>query len=131
MENMNQATLESKVITTLDFILNMMADLLKDSFDPADPETMKLLREFRATMNSRRAWIKSCGLNETNEDTCNTIIKKVESSANSQPASAVQKPGMMNKPGVSDFDATICEGIHFKNNPRPQVNVPSGLTCRR
>ena len=130
MENKNQATLESKVITTLDFILNMMADVLKDSFDPADPESMKLLREFRATMNSRQTWIKSCGLIDENKDPGNTQSKKAETSLSSQPV-VTGKPVTMNKPAAADFDETIFKGIHVKNNPKPQIDMSSGLVCRK
>ena len=87
METKNQeSSIEMKVITTLDAILNIMANALKDSFDPADPESMKLLREFRATLNSRRSWSKFYGLNNENEGKTINMAEKITG----QPASAGQ-----------------------------------------
>ena len=130
MENKNPEALVIKVIATLDAILNKMADVLDSSFDPSDPESMKLLREFRATMNSRRSWVKFCSVNDENENSCNVLSKKVETSANNQPAATVQKPVIMNKSAKSLFDEMFFKGTQGKNNKAaPQVDLNSGLVC--
>ena len=132
MENKNQEALAMKVIVTLEAILNKMADVLNHSFEPGDPESMKLLREFRATMNSRRTWEKFCGFHDGNEETCNTLKKKVEAKVSNQPAPTGNKPILMNKPAATSFDETIFKGIKNKNNNQiPQVDLNSGLIVRR
>ena len=126
MENKNQATLSTKVLATLDTILNKMADVLDKSFEPDDAESMKLLREFRATMNSRRIWVKFISFNDENQETSNTIMKKVETLLIKQPSPS------SNKPAAASFDETIFKGIKCKNNnPIPQVDLTSGLVNRR
>ena len=132
MENKNLESIEMKVVAVLDFVLSKMAAALKDSFDPGDPESMKLLREFRATMNSRRSWIKSCGLNDENEDTPNTISKKTETTISKQPMPTGKMPVIMNKPAISPLDEAVFKGIQSKNNnPLTKADLNSGLISRR
>ena len=132
MENKNQETLAVKVIATLDAILNKMADVLNDSFEPGDPESMKLLREFRATMNSRRTWVKFYGLSDGNEETSNSAIQKVETSASNRPVSTIQKPVIFDKQEDSILDGIVFKGIKCKSNkPIPHVDLISGLVCPR
>ena len=128
METKNQETLALKVIATLDAVLNKMADVLDDSFEPDDPESMKLLREFRATMNSRRTWIKFFGLCDDNKETSNMAIKKAEA----QPAPVAKKPVILNKQEETIMDGIVFKGIKCKNNNSiPQIDLNSGLVVRR
>ena len=130
MENKNQEVLVMKVIATLDAILNKMADVLDKSFDPEDVDSMKLLREFRATMNSRRSWAKFYDLNNDASDKICDAIQKVEKALIGQSAPAGRPPALK-KPVPSALDETIFNGIKFKNNPIPQVDLNSGLIYRR
>ena len=131
MENKTQETLAMKVIATLDTILHKMSDVLDASFVPGEMESMKLLREFRSTMNSRRIWIKFCGLNDGNEDNSNTLFRKEEKTAINQPPSA-KKPVIMNKGEDTILDGVVFKGIKCnKNNQIPQVDLTSGLVYRQ
>ena len=121
-----------KVIATLDAILNKMADVLDDSFEPSEPESIKLLREFRATMNSRRAWVKFYVLCDGNEDTDNMSIKKVETKVNNQVTPPTKNPVIMNKQEGTIVNGIFFEGIKCKNNnPIPQIDLNNGLAVRR
>ena len=58
MPNLSDLKIESRILITLDSCLLKMAGKLNTSFDPDVPESVKLLKEFRATMATRRQWAK-------------------------------------------------------------------------
>ena len=130
METRNLSLFEAQVLATLDIILAKIGKGLVQTFDPENPDSIKLLREYRSTLHCRRTWAKEYGLLEEKEQSHPAEGKKVDNKPAIQ-SPAGKPPVGLRKPELPPLDESIFKGIRFKNNPVPQPDMNSGLVCHR
>ena len=131
METKKIGCFEAQVLATLDIILSKIGKGLEQTFGPENPDSIKLLREYRSTLHCRRTWAKEYGLLEEKEQPHPAETKKEDKKPAIQPPSLSKSPMGMRKPDLPPLDESIFKGIHFKNNPIPQPDLNSGLVCHR
>ena len=121
MPNLSDLKIESRILITLDSCLLKMAGKLNTSFDPDVPESVKLLKEFRATMATRRQWAKEYTL----EDLLETSLLKPEVIAKAQSI-----PDIENDFRKKAIDAVLAK-LPGKNVPLHPQDFTSGLLAKR
>lgn len=133
MENRNAMQFERDTLASLDIVLAIIAKRLISSFDPENPDSIKLLREFRSTLQCRRTWAKEYGLLEdNNKEKQHPADGKKEDKKPATPIPSMNKPPMLKeKNGYPPLDESIFKGIRFKNPPLPQLDMNSGLLAHR
>ena len=153
MDNNTQVSLEIRVLAVLDYVLLKMGDALEGTFDPFEPESSKLLREYRSTMSSRRTWAKEYNLINGNENNhplpivpgappktpppphSNKVAAAIQKTAVHKPSTgnsvAAEKTEAVNRSlSNAEFDA-VFKDFKFKNPAQPQIDQNSGLLCHR
>jgi hypothetical protein len=58
MTTVDAAQLEDNVLSTLNACINKISDKLNDSFNPDDPKSISLFRQFCSAINARLKWTK-------------------------------------------------------------------------
>lgn len=106
---------------SIESCLGKMAEKLNQNFDPDDPKSLRLLREFRSTLNTWKQWIKSAAA-----ETFQTAKKAWQSGVN---AKSSQKAG-----NATQKFQTMVDSLTFPVNEQTaelhrKLNQPSGLLC--
>lgn len=122
---------ELQMLITLDSVLVKMMERLAKSFDPGDPVSIKLLREFRTTMRTRTGWAKEYHLMNGKESVSSSHPVTKEKSAISGSAPKVNQAVLLQTPPFPPLNEKTFTGMHPKKPFEiPGTNQKSGLLAR-
>jgi len=109
--------LNQTIQETLELCISKMSKTLQNNFDPEDKNSIKLLQQFRSTLNTLRTWIKHA--NTAVNESMNTVKNVVKNTVNKINGHKAQ-------------DENIAIHNNYPNNKeldrlKTLMNQPSGL----
>ncbi|MBD3266058.1 hypothetical protein GF373_05260 [bacterium] len=124
---MPSQTFQQTIQTTMQDCLLKMAHNLADSFDADDPKSLRLLREFRSTLNAWKQWTKFAAANLG--QAAGQAVQAVAGKPAAKKPAGNSSSSPNNGPRGNALDLSAFPANQETAALRQKLNQPTGLLC--